>query len=33
VLDGEQLPNHAEHAAWSPGVDVRISPLKPYRRL
>ena len=32
VLDGDPLPNHAEHAAWSPGVDVRISPLQPYRR-
>ena len=31
LLDGCQLPDTAEHAAWSPGVDVRISPLEPYR--
>ena len=27
VLDGLECPGPAEHAAWSPGVDVRISPL------
>lgn len=31
VLDGSSLPEHAEHALWSPAVDVRISPLQPYR--
>lgn len=30
VLEGLQLPGIAEHAAWSPGVNVRISPLECY---